>query len=293
MNLPGWFMDERIHAVKGPTGIEGPGFVEKNLRAAASFMKGVFEPEEYAKRRGLLQSLDPRARILGFFFLVTGAAVTGQILMLAAPVLVAALLSWLSSIPLRAVARRVLPSFVFTLVVVLPVSLSLLSPGPELAGVDIGGYRIAVTRTGLFTCLHLLARVTSMVAVLSLLFLATTQPDLFKGLKGLHIPAFFVTALFMTFRYIFILLGLVEDSSLAMKSRTISRAAVKGARGWFASRVAFFLERSLKVAEDVNMAMASRGFTGDIRTMDEYSMKGRDYCYLGATSFFFFLSLGL
>ncbi len=293
MKLPRWFMEERAFGARGAEGMESPGFVEKNLRSVASFMKEVFEPEEFASKGGLLQGLDPRARILGIFFLLLCAAAADSLLVPCAVIFVTALLAYRSNITLRAVAKRVLPSFVFTLILVLPVTINLVSPGPELIGFYVAGHRAALTWPGLYTGLLLLTRVSSMVALLSLLLLSTTQPELFRGLRGLPVPGFFVTALFMTFRYIFILLRLVEDSSLAMKSRTISRRAVRESRRWFASRVALLIERSLKVAEDVSMAMASRGFTGEMRTIEEYSMKGRDFLYLGAASFFFFLSLGL
>jgi cobalt/nickel transport system permease protein len=97
----------------------------------------------------------------------------------------------------------------------------------------------------------------------------------------------------MTRRYLLILLKIAEDAALARRSRTIDAAAVKDSRGWFSSRASLLLKRSLRTAEDVTMAMASRGFTGRLKTNSAGRLKGWDLVWIGCASFIFFLSFGL
>jgi energy-coupling factor transporter transmembrane protein EcfT len=82
------------------------------------------------------------------------------------------------------------------------------------------------------------------------------------------------------------------DAALARKSRTIDGTGVKEAQRWFASRAAFILKRSLSTAEEVSMAMVSRGFDGKVRISPAGPLGRGGYLWLGATSFFLFLSFG-
>jgi energy-coupling factor transporter transmembrane protein EcfT len=68
---------------------------------------------------------------------------------------------------------------------------------------------------------------------------------------------------------------------------------LKESQAWFAGRVAFFIERTFKLSEEVTMAMTSRGFAGEVKAMEDHTLKGRDYLWLGFTSFVFFLALGV
>ena len=132
-----------------------------------------------------------------------------------------------------------------------------------------------------------------MALLASLLMLTTRQSDFFTALKRLKAPALFVTALFLTFRHIFILIKVAEDMLLARRSRAISRARPKDLQGWFASRVMFLLKKSVFIAEEVSMAMTARAFSGRVKPFGFKRLGGRDYMWLGASFFILFLSLGL
>jgi cobalt/nickel transport system permease protein len=295
MKLPAWFMEEK----KGPSrtgggrGNQKRGFIEKNLAAITAFMKEVVASHEYSGREGMLQALDPRARIGGIMVLVVGAAFMEKGVALLALLVLAAAIMYLSDVDAASILKRVIPPVVFTAILVVPVFFNFITPGTDIFGFNVSGFHIALTGEGLRVGFRLIVRVTAMVSLVALLFLTTKEADLFKGLKGLSVPGFFITALFMTFRYIMILLKIAEDTNLSKKSRTISRAALKESQRWFAGRVAYLFERSLKLSEEVAQAMASRGFAGEVKTLEQYTLRGRDYLWLGFTSFVFFLALGV
>lgn len=294
MRLPEWFREARPTACPATGGKAAPGsFVDKNLANFSGFMREAIETEGYSKRQGLLQMVSPRARIAGVFFLIMAAAFTVDIYALAAAVLLTVSLTALSGVGFSALAKRVWPSFVFTLILIFPVFFGFFTPGERLFGVSLGPVVFEVTKEGVASGLFFVARAVSMVSLAALLLLTTGQTDFFRGLSGLPLPRFFVAALFMMFRFVFILLKVAEDSTLARRSRTIGGTRTKESQEWFSSRVVLLLKKSLNTAEEVGMAMASRGFNGKIRTLKDSDLQARDYLWLGATLFLLFLSFGL
>ncbi|MFQ5736690.1 MAG: cobalt ECF transporter T component CbiQ [Thermodesulfobacteriota bacterium] len=290
--LPGWMKG----ASKGPAagGARAGGrFVGRNLASIASFLARNLANERYSRQPGLMQKIEPGARIYGVMALVLAGAVTQRAGVLGGLCVATALLALLSKVALPGLFRRLLPAVLFTAVLVIPVSFAFMTPGAELWGFTAGSVRVAVTREGTSSALFFILRVAAMVSPVTLLMMTTAQADFFRGLRKFPVPAFFTSALFMTFRYVFILLKISEDVNLARRSRTITGSRLAESQRWFASRAAFLLKKSIGTAEEVSMAMASRGFRGRIRTFEGARLRGWDFLWLGLTSFVFFLSLGI
>ena len=293
VRLPDWFKEASSQGcARGATGA-APGFIDKNLGGIHAVMRSLMDSEQSASKPGFLQRLDTRAKITGIFIVILTGALAHKAVVLGVVLAFCAACAALSGIGITRVAKRVAPAAFFTFVLVFPLFFVMRAGYHEAFGVTVAGYRVALAMEGLENGFFLMLRVAAMVAPAALLLLSTRQTDFFRGLRGLPVPSFFVTALFMTFRYIFILLKMAEDVSLAKKSRTLSRANLKESQKWFASRVALFLKKSLNMAEEVNMAMSSRGFTGKIKTFDTDGLALKDYAWIGAASFIFFLSLGI
>lgn len=290
--LPPWFTRAGTQKCTAGGSGGGPGFIDKNLAAAARFVARTLGQEEYAARDGLYQKIDARARLIGTLALVLACALTSSAWVVAALLALSAVNTVLSKVPLAELAKRVAPPVVFTSVLVIPVFFSVITPGSVVFTVYSGRFELAVTAEGVRTGAFFIARVATMVSLVSLFFISTRQVDFFRALSHLPVPGFFVTALFMTFKYVFILLRIVEDSALARKSRTINYSALTDSREWIASRMALILKRSLKTADEVGMAMASRGFTGTLRTFGTKPVSGYGLLWIGFCSFVFFLTLG-
>ncbi|MBI5902246.1 MAG: cobalt ECF transporter T component CbiQ [Deltaproteobacteria bacterium] len=293
VRLPGWFKEARGWTC--PAGGKGAsrGFAEKNLEGIASFLSGMFAAGGYCAGPGLMRSIEPRARMAGVVALVIACALTSRVAFLAIEFFVIAVIAALSSLGLFAVARRVLPTMVFTSVLIIPALFDFVTPGTDLFGVTLGGARVSITREGGATAVFFLARATAMVSLVSILALTTRQADLFRGLGGLKVPAIFVTALFMAFRYLLMLLKTAQDMSMARRSRMIGADSLSESQGWFSSRAALVLKKSMGLSGEVDMAMVSRGFTGKVKTFKGGSLSGRDYAWVGFTVFMLFLSFGL
>ena len=59
-----------------------------------------------------------------------------------------------------------------------------------------------------------------------------------------------------------------EEMHLSLKSRLVRSFDRKTARHWVASRVGFLFKRSVKMSEDVYMAMVARGYSIEVKQND-------------------------
>lgn len=81
----------------------------------------------------------------------------------------------------------------------------------------------------------------------------------------------------MTYRCIFLLMELVREIHVAKKSRTIKTRSMFEEQKWVGGRIGYTLIRSLDISEKVHQAMMSRGYNGDVKIMQEFKMRKRDY----------------
>jgi len=269
----------------------GRGFIEKNIEAMMSFFKEVLEPESFSKRRGMFQAIDPRARLLGTLLFIVSAALLKGSLLITGLLFIVAALSLASRINVIILLRKIFPVLAFTFLLVLPTMFNFITPGTVIVKiVSLGDFDLYISREGLENISVFLLRVAAMASLLSLFILTTGYPDIFRALWGFPIPKLFVTALSMTFRYIIVLIKVAENSHIARKARTITPLTLKEGRGWLASQIWFIMQRSMEIAEGVSLAMAARGFTGEVKTMSSFEMKGLDYLWIGFAMFMLLLS---
>jgi len=285
MTLPDWMKGAAPAAC--PTG-EGPGprgFVDKSLTNFASFLKKALTSGRL--NDGVIQRLEPRARLAGFFFLILAAALFESWLFISSVLVMTVLLSAATNAGVRPLLLRSLPAVAFTAALSVPAAFSFVTPGTPL--VEVG--RVAVTAEGVRTALFFVLRVSTIAALASLMVLTTGEAGFLRGLSRL-LPGFFAATLFFTFKYALILVKTAEEAALARKSRTIGGRGVREAQRWFASRAAFILKKSLNTAEEVGMALVSRGFGGRFAPAASTPLGRGEYLWLAAASFVLFLSLG-
>jgi cobalt/nickel transport system permease protein len=128
------------------------------------------------------------------------------------------------------------------------------------------------------------------VSAVVLLFLTTPQQILFKSLRTVGVPKLYVLTMEMAYRYIFLLMDMVREMYVAKKARTIKARGMFEEQKWVGGRIGYTLIRSLDMSEKVHMAMMSRGYNGDVRIMQEFKMRNRDYI---AGMMAIFMSIGL
>jgi len=267
-------------------------FLDKTLLAVAHAAEQSFFSDALARRRGLLQSLEIRVKLITFLFILvlisfvhTPAALWilyGLSLVLAA----------FSRIPLGFFIKRVW--FFVPLVsaaIVLPALMNIITPGepvwtiktldhPHVWGPYVIPREIAVTRQGLWGGIVFTSRVAASVSFAVLFTLTAKWGEIFTGLRALFVPRIFVITLGMTERYLFVFLRMVQDMYRARKSRTIQPLSAAAERNWIASRIGATFKKSMEMSADVYNAMLSRGFHGDFPSINRFHVAGADYFWL-------------
>lgn len=267
-------------------------FLDKTLLAIARTAEQSLFAEQYANRRGLLQSLDIRFQLVTFLFILVLISFlhTPQSLWLIYASSLA--LAVFSRVPLWFFVKRVwLFVPLFSAAIVLPAVLNIITPGdPVLVVLKLsrkyawGPYtipaEIAVTRQGLWGGIIFVSRVAASVSFAVLLTLTRRWAEIFAGLRALFVPRIFVMTLSMTERYLFVFLRLIQDMYRARKSRSIRAFSAAVERGWTASRIGVTFRKSVEMSNDVYKAMLSRGFHGDFKTINRFRSSPGDYIWL-------------
>lgn len=236
------------------------------------------EAEQLATIDGLLQRLDPRLKIVGTLSLIVAAVQSRKLWVILALFAVGVALAWLSHVPLRTLATRVWISVLsFTGLMALPAIF--LVPGDALYRLPLLGW--TVTAQGLGSAAYLIARAQTTATLALLLILCTPWTHVLKALRVLRVPMVLVVVLAMTYRYLFLLLHTARDMYEARQSRMVGRLNGAEQRRLIASSAGVLLDKTLHLSHEVYLAMQSRGFRGDVYTLDEFRMQAGDWAALG------------
>ncbi len=269
-------------------------FVKKTIDGVFSFFQDALVAETFTTRDGLLQSLDPRGKMISILAVVFAISVTKDLRLLAAVYLLTLIFAHLSKIGIGFFIKRVwlfVPFFAG--VIVIPVIFNVFLPGDPLVpimdlppGAHLGPAAlpasIYITKQGTFAAVTFTLRVATAVSAVVLLFLTTPQQLLFKSLRSLRVPKVYVLTMAMAYRYIFLFMEMIRDLHIAKKSRTIRSMSLRDEQRWVGGRIGYMLIKSLDMSEKVHMAMVSRGYSGDVRIMHDYHLRGRDYIAVGS-----------
>lgn len=267
-------------------------FLDKTLLAVANVAKQSLLSEAFAYRKGFLQALDVRIKLVTFVFIIVLISISHTVAILWLFYGLSVLLAALSRVSIGSIFKRVwLFVPLFSAMIVLPAALNIVTPGDELWRLAelgherrLGPYTIpevvTVTRQGVWGGIIFVSRVAASVSFAVLFTLTTRWADVFSGLRSLFVPRIFIVTLSMTYRYLFVFLRLVQDMYRARKSRTIRPLSGSEERNWTASRIGVTFRKSLDMSEDIYRAMLSRGFQGEFRSINRFHPVLLDYIWL-------------
>jgi len=246
-------------------------FVDKTLSQSAAYIKGAVYSEAFARKKGFLQGISARTKLVSAIAFVFLVACTQRIEVMLAFLAIAGALALASRIPMRFFAIRVL-FFVplFTGVIVVPAIFNVVTPGPELIRLfSAGSWRLSITQPGLHAAVILVLRVTSAVSFSVLLTLTTRWNNVMNAMRSLKVPGIFVLILAMTYRYIFLFLSVLDKMLLSRKSRAIGRLKARTACKLYAPIVGAMFIKAYDLNEKVYLAMLARGFNGEIKALED------------------------
>ncbi|MFA5779705.1 MAG: cobalt ECF transporter T component CbiQ [Elusimicrobiota bacterium] len=256
-------------------------FIERSLAGALHFLKESVFADEYALKRGFLQSLDPRIKTITFLMLIVLIILTKNIRILFYLYALCLLLGSISKINLGFFLKRTwifIP--LFSLFIAFPAMFSIFTPGETLAVLNISGIKLTITRQGFFGASLFVVRVMTSVSFAVLLSITTKHFELLKVLRIFGIPQVFVMTVGMCYRYIYLFIEIIENTYLAVKSRIGTKVHYKTGQHLVAWNIAFLWQRSYQLNEDVYKAMLSRGYRGESVALDDFKIKTEDWLWL-------------
>jgi cobalt ECF transporter T component CbiQ len=252
-------------------------FIERTAGNLADALEHASSAGAQAETGGLLQSLDPRVKLIGLSGLILTAVSVGRVEVTLGILGIAAGLALCSHIPLRVLMTRVwLGVLLFTGAMAVPALF--LTPGQPLARVPLLHWTI--TWQGAHTALRLVSRAETAATLAILLALSTPWTHVLKALRVFRVPVELVVILGMTHRYVFLLLHIARDFFEARRCRLVGELDGRVRRQLTVASTGVLLGKSLQLSEDVFAAMQARGFRGESFTLDEFKMKARDWTAL-------------
>lgn len=293
--LPHWMQETDMGPpMSGYARARKKSFIKKTLDGIFSFFEETVTSEGFSRRKGLLQGLDPRAKLISIVALIVALSMTGDLKILFIAYLLTLLFAYASRIGVWFFIKRVwlfIP--IFAGIIALPMIFNvflpgdtlfmLMMPGPEA---HIGPFALpetlTITRQGVTGAVIFTLRVAVCVSAAVLLFLTTPRDALFKSLRSVGVPKVYVMTLDMCYRYIFLFMDLVRGFYTAKRSRTIKSLPIVEEQKWAGGRIGYTLVKSLDMGERVHQAMVSRGFNGDVRLMYDFRMSAKDYLAVSA-----------
>lgn len=269
---PGWLLQPPVGLCScGPSGRRTKAsFLERTLRGGSDLLRQVMFTEDVAARPGLLQRLDPRAKLVGLLVLLVAASLVHHVLVLVGLYAVLLAVAAASGLGVGWFVKRVwlfIP--VFTLVVVAPATFSFVTAGRIVVPLwTWDGAPVGLTAQGLTSAALVTSRVAVSISLVVLVTVTTTWTNLLGALRALGVPRMFVLVIAMAYRYIFLLLGSVTEMYQSREARSVGRVRHdRSARAFVGASAGATIGKAHTMADEVHQAMVARGYRGDAPTL--------------------------
>lgn len=157
--------------------------------------------------------------------------------------------------------------------------------GEPLAEWTLGPFTLIPTDFGLVKFGSILLRSWLSVQAAILLVATTRFPDMIHAFEHLHVPAVLTTIVSFLYRYLFVLTDEVMRLLRARQSRSATVAGLKSGRNvvWRArvtgNMAGQLFLRSYERSDRIYNAMLSRGYTGQLRTLNPHVMGSSDWTF--------------
>jgi len=226
--------------------------------------------EELAGGDSLIRRLDPRVKIVVVFLFSVAVAVSNRFVVLMLALGLGLCIVLAARLPIKQLVRRLVPvnMFIILLWFFLPFTFEgepLFSVGP-LVG----------THEGVLYAGRISIKSNAIMVILIALVASTSILTLGHAMHELRVPKKIVHLFFFTYRYIHVIHREYLRLVSAMKVRGFRPGTNVHTYKTFAYLVGMLLVRSSDRAERVHNAMLCRGFSGNLYSLSEFSLKTRD-----------------
>jgi cobalt/nickel transport system permease protein len=236
--------------------------------------------DRYAYQDSCIHQLDSRCKLL--VTLAVTVAVLSLPPLAISPVFYFAIgpfaLLVLAGIPLRFVFKHIALVSPFILV------LALSCPFYDRTAMTLPiGPHLVHTTAGWVRCLAILSKF--MVSMLALIGLVSTTrfTHVLVALQTLRVPNILVMQLGFLYRYIFVLIEQVHQVLRARNIRRLRYLGLKQEIKLTTAMIGSLLIRCLDTAEQINITMAARGFSGQWHSLSRPQINTRDWLFLACS----------
>ncbi|MHB8790438.1 MAG: cobalt ECF transporter T component CbiQ [Desulfobulbaceae bacterium] len=244
--------------------------LEKGVQHLARVIRESYVQWESSRREGILQTVDPRVKLLLLAAFLVLVSVKSRIVPQASIAGLILLLFLASRLDLFALYRRILwVTCLFGVIVPLPSIFNIFDGHEPL--VPLLHLRqdhrfwlyhipqtIGITSEGLTAMALLSLRIANSVALSLLIIYTTSFPDLIRALRVFRVPESFVAVITLSYKYVFIFARTLEEMHMAKKSRLLRRLGRRQSYHWAAGRIAFLFQKSQSRCEEICKAMVAR-----------------------------------
>jgi len=231
--------------------------------------------DEYSDLDSFIHRLDPRTKLIANLAFILTVVLTPasnwRVFAFYFCIIVALLI--LSKLPPLYVLKRSLVIFPFVLLIA--VFIPFFKEGEIAGSYNIWLWHVSVTYNGLFILANVVVKAWLCILALILLPSTTRLADLLKGLRQLGMPLVMILILSFMYRYIFVLADEVMRMQQARDSRNFGGKRLHQLKA-IGSMVGTLFIRSYERGERIYAAMLSRGFDGQIRTLQNLSLRPAD-----------------
>ncbi len=257
--VPAWLLTPNPPA---PTQTRGAhAYLERTLSQFNTLWERQSAQNIHAHDRGLLQQRDPRCKLLCAIALIGIVNSSRSPLFHSLNLLLLLYITHASHLRLRDLWRRYGGLFL-------------------LFGVALAAPMLSFTANGISIALILLVRLASVLWIAFCLTSTTAPMNLILGLQKLRVPSIAISLLALTYRYLNLLLQTASEMFLARKSRTVGRESGTSGRHFIGFSIASLFGKTVHTAEEIHLAMVSRGFQGNFPSLTRLHWSGKDTLYL-------------
>jgi len=231
--------------------------------------------DEYSDLNSFVHRLDPRTKLVASLAFIMAVVLTpaNNWRVFVFYFCIAAVLLIISKLPPFYVLKRSLVIFPFVLLIA--VFIPFFKEGEVAGSYNIWLWQISVTYSGLFILANVVVKAWLCILALILLSSTTRLADLLKSLRQLGIPRVMILILSFMYRYIFVLADEVMRMQQARDSRNFGGKRLHQMKT-IGSMVGTLFIRSYERGERIYAAMLSRGFDGQVRTLQNLSFRPAD-----------------
>ncbi|MGB9729682.1 MAG: cobalt ECF transporter T component CbiQ [Thermoprotei archaeon] len=245
--------------------------------------------EKFANANGILQNIDPRIKLYSFILWILAAINISSIISLGIIFIIVMMLAITSKISFKLFFLRTAFIPLFSFIIVLP--LPFITPGSKLVMIGYDKYFVSVTWEGLYKAVQFTFRIWVCVASLSLLILTTKFYKLIYSMEKIKVPTIFTSMIIITYRFIFFFINEAYRMILAKEARTVNKESKLLVMRSVAQIISTLFIRAYEKGERVYLAMIARGYTNEVRSINDIKINRKDWAFLIISSLIFFTVL--